>query len=289
MANDLIQRFLFKDIGIRGQRIQLADAWRAMTCDRHYPPVISRLLGELSLMAIVLANGLKHKGRITLQIQGKGPVNLLVVEVTHDLKIKGVAKTSQTITHQETLDELLGDGQILATLENTQTQHHFQSYVSRDAQTIAGCFEGFFQQSEQIETRIWLAATPEFAGGLILQKMPDERIADEDAWNRILHLAQTVKNEELTDLDSEMLLHRLFHEETLELYEANSIDYHCPHDTSKIDAMLKSLGEQEVRKILAEQGEIVIHNEMCNFHARYDLAAVDALFADTSEDADRLQ
>lgn len=285
MATNSIQRFLFKDHGIRGQIIQLADAWQAMTTDRHYPPVISKLLGELSLMAIMMANGLKHKGRITLQVQGKGPVNLLVVEVSDDLKIKGVAKTSQTITGQQTLDELLGDGQILATLENTQTNHHFQSYVSREAKSIAGCFEKFFKQSEQLDTRIWLSANQNLAGGLMIQKMPGSEKAtnDHDAWNRIEHLCTTLTDGELTKLSSEELLHRLFHEETVELFNATDVQYHCPHDNSKIDAMLLSLGEQEVRKILAEQGEIVIHNEMCNFHARYNEAAIDALFAKHNE------
>lgn len=283
MANNSIQRFLFKDHGIRGQFVQLTDSWQSMTHERHYPDVISKLLGELSLVAVIMANGLKHKGRITLQIQGSGPVNLLVVEVIDNLQIKGVAKTSQAITDETSLSELLGNGQILATMENSQTNHHFQSYVSRDAETVAECFEIFFQQSEQLETRVFLAANQNSAGGLILQKMPEtaqtNESSDEDAWNRIEHLASTVNDDELMTLDSEELLHRLFHEETVELFEAREIEYHCPQDSSKIDAMLKSLGEEEVRKILEEQGEIVIHNEMCNFHARYDKAAVDKLFS----------
>jgi len=283
MANNSIQRFLFKDHGIRGQFVQLTDSWQSMTHERHYPDVISKLLGELSLVAIIMANGLKHKGRITLQIQGSGPVNLLVVEVMDNLLIKGVAKTSQTITDETTLSELLGNGQILATLENSQTNHHFQSYVSRDAETVAECFEIFFQQSEQLQTRVFLAANENSAGGLILQKMPEtaetQVSSDDDAWNRIEHLTSTISDAELTSLGCEELLHRLYHEETVELFEACEIEYHCPQDSSKIDAMLKSLGEEEVRKILEEQGEIVIHNEMCNFHARYDKAAVDELFA----------
>lgn len=285
MANNQIQRFIFKELGIRGQVVQLSDAWQSMTTDRHYPPVIAKLLGELSLVAVVMANGLKHKGKITLQIQGKGPVNLLVVEVTDELQIRGVAKTSEPITHQQTLDELLGDGQILATLENAQTNHHFQSFVSRDAQTVAQCFENFFKQSEQLDTRIWLAANSEFAGGLMIQKMPGEshqleNEADDDDWLRIEHFCETVKDEELTQLESTELLHRLFHEEVVELYPSEPVEYHCPHDQARIDAMLIGLGEEEVRKILEEQGEIVIHNEICNFHARYDQAAVDKLFAE---------
>lgn len=288
MSQDFVQRFLFKDLGIRGQVLRLDDAWQKMILDRHYPRVIAKLLGDLSLVTILMAAGLKHRGKVTIQVQGTGPVNLLVVEVTDDLKIRGVAKTKvdlKEIPETATLDELLGDGQILTTLENTQTHHHFQSYVPREADTIAGCFETFFQQSEQLETRLWLATDAQNAGGLIIQKIPgdshslQESDEDIDAWNRIELLGNTVKDEELTLLTSEELLHRLFHEDVIELYDANTIEYHCPHDKERIDAMLIGLGEAEVRKILDEQGEIVIHNEICNFHARYNEQDIDALFA----------
>lgn len=289
MASNHIQRFIFKEHGIRGQFIQLNDAWQSMTLDRHYPEVISNLLGELSIIAVIMANGLKHKGKVTLQVQGSGPVNLLVVEVTNDLQLRGVAKTTQTITDQQGLNELLGDGQILATLENTQTHHHFQSYVPRTADSIASCFEEFFQQSEQLDTRLWLTANEQQAAGLVIQKMPGESHAreteeDTDAWNRIEHLCETVKDEELTQLAAEELLHRLFHEEVVEIYQPSQVEYHCPHDQSKVDNMLISLGEEEVRRLLAEQGEIIIHNEICNFHARYDEAAIDALFSSVNSE-----
>ncbi|MBF6057164.1 MULTISPECIES: Hsp33 family molecular chaperone HslO [Thiomicrorhabdus] len=281
MATNSIQRFLFKEHNIRGQVIQLHDAWQQMTKDRHYPPIISQLLGELTAVSVVMANGMKHLGKITLQVQGSGPVNLLVVEVTHDLKIRGVAKTSETIDGQKTLDELLGDGQILVTMENMQTKHHFQSYVSRDGETIAECFELFFSQSEQLPSKIWLAADEQQLGGILIQKMPDSDENDADAWDRIVHLTDTLSDEELTTLDSETLLHRLFHEELVELFEEQTVVYECPQDRQRVDDMLRSLGEEEIRKLLEEQGEIVIHNEICNVHFRYDAKAVDELFTES--------
>lgn len=292
MSHDFVQRFLFKELGIRGQVLRLEEAWQKMTLDRHYPPVIAKLLGDLSLVATLMAAGLKHQGKITLQVQGNGPVNVLVVEVTDDLKIRGVAKTQadiEQLNDSSTLNEVLGDGQILATLENLQTSHHFQSYVPREADTIAGCFEDFFKQSEQLDTRLWLATDEKFAGGLLVQKIPGDSHAlqeteeDIDAWDRIAHLASTVKDQELTQLDAEELLHRLFHEEVVEVFAANSVEYHCPQDKERIDVMLLGLGEAEVREILKEQGEIVIHNEICNFHVRYNEADIDTLFASTDK------
>lgn len=274
-----VQRFLFKELNIRGQHIQLQHSWQEMIQDRHYPPAIIKLLGELTAMSILMANGMKHDGRITLQVQGSGPITLLVVDVTHDLKIRGVAKTNKPISTETSLDELLGDGQILMTLENTQTQHHFQSYVPREGNSVAEAFETFLSQSEQLPSKIWLAANETCLGGVMIQKMPETDGHDEDGWERILHLTTTVKDEELTTLPAEELLHRLFHEELLELFTAQEVVYECPKDEERVINMLKSLGEEEVRRILEEQGEIVIHNEMCNFHMRFNKEDIDTLFS----------
>jgi len=275
-----VQRFLFKELNIRGQHIQLQESWQAMIKDRHYPQSIIKLLGELTAVSILLANGMKHKGRITMQIQGSGPITLLVVDVTHDLKIRGVAKTNKDITTESTLDELLGDGQILMTLENTQTEHHFQSYVAREGDSVAQAFETYLSQSEQLPSKLWLAADENSLGGVLIQKMPETDGHDEDGWERIMHIATTVQAQELTELPAQELLHRLFHEEVIELFNAEEVIYECPKDKERVTNMLLSLGEEEVRKVLEEQGEIVIHNEMCNYHIRFNKEDIDELFAD---------
>lgn len=282
MLNSQIHRFLFKDHAIRGQHVHLGESWQKMIAERHYPIAVQKLLGELALVSVMIANNMKHNGKIILQIQGSGPVNLLLVEVSHDLKIRGLAKTKDAVEEEANLSELLGDGQILLTLENTQTNSHFQSYVPREADTVEECFAQFFEQSDQQLTRLFLASDENNAGGFILQKMPDHggssKEFDEDAWDRINHLSGTIKDEELTELDCETTLHRLFHEEVVELFTPREVVYECPQDREKIDRMLISLGEEEVRSILQEQGKIAIHNEICNFHIVYDADDVDALF-----------
>jgi molecular chaperone Hsp33 len=277
-----LHRFLFKDLAIRGQHIRLTDAWQCMTQDRHYPPVLTQFLGELTAVSVMLASGMKHQGKLTLQIMGEGPVNLLVVEVTNDLKVKGVAKTNAELPalSEATLDALLGKGQILVTLENLDTDTLYQSYVPREGKTVAEAFEAFMTQSDQLETKLWLHADEHTTAGLLLQKMPETDEKDSDAWNRITHLASTVKPEELLNLEAIELLHRLFHEETVELFDPQEVRYECPHDKGKIDAMLLSLGREEVDKILEKEGEIVIHNEMCNQHERYGKEDIDQLFSE---------
>jgi molecular chaperone Hsp33 len=277
-TQDSIQRFLFKDHAIRGQRLLLNQAWLSMLKDRHYPAPLQQLLGELTAFSVLLANGIKHQGKITLQVQGQGPVNLLVVEVNHQLKLKGMAKTNQPITDQNDADALLGEGQILLSLENTQTDHIYQSYVSREGEQLVGSLEHFLSQSEQLDTRLWISVNDQAVGALYLQKMPDIETNDADAWDRIQHLASTVKDDELLELDNETLLTRLFHEEVVEVFEAKPLTYECNQDRERVATMLKSLGEEEARTLLQEQGEIVVFNEMCNYHERFNSEDLDNLF-----------
>jgi len=274
-----LHRFLLKDLDIRGQHVLLQESWQEMIAERHYTPALQRLLGELTAVAVFLANGLKHEGKVTLQVQGKGPVSLLVVEATHDLAIRGMAKTRETIDESlEGMDALLGDGQLVLTLYNSTTDRHYQSFVPRHGDSVATSFEHFFSQSDQLGTRLHLAADGSACGGLLLQKMPEADRKDADGWERITALATTIKDEELLTLPAEELLHRLFHEETVELYPAREVRYECPQDRERVLAAIKALGEEEVRRILEAEGAVVVHNELCNFHVKLDAADVDALF-----------
>lgn len=276
---DQITRFLFKDLDIRGQHVQLQESWQAMLKDRHYPAALTRLLGELTAVTVMLANGLKHAGKVTLQIQGSGPVSLLVVEADHSLHIRGMAKTRDALDASlEGLDALLGDGQLVLTLYNSVTDRHFQSFVPRHGNSVAESFEHFFSQSDQLDTKLHLAADASACGGLLLQKMPEADQKDADGWERITALAATVKDEELLTLPAEVLLHRLYHEETVTRYPSRTVAYNCPKDRERVLAAIKALGEDEVRKILEKEGAVVVHNELCNFHVKLEAADVDALF-----------
>lgn len=271
--------FLLQELDIRGQHVLLQESWREMIAERHYTPALQRLLGELTAVAVFLAKGLKHEGKVTLQVQGNGPVSLLVVEATHDLAIRGMAKTREAISEAlEGMDALLGEGQLVLTLYNSVTDRHYQSFVPRHGNSVAESFEHFFSQSDQLDTRLWLAADDQAVGGLLLQKMPEADSKDPDGWSRVVHLSETLKDEELLTLSAQELLHRLFHEETVELYPPREVRYECPQDRDRVLAAIKAMGEDEVRRILEQEGAIVVHNELCNFHVKLEAADVDALF-----------
>ncbi len=276
-----INRFLFKDLDIRGQHLSLDDTWQDMIQNRGYGAPVRQLFGELSALAIFLANGIKHKGKLTLQIQGDGIVSLLLVEVTDDLKIRGMVRADGAIKENDSLDKILGEGQIVATLYNAQTDHSFQSIVPRNAQGLIATFEDYFSQSEQLESRLWVSSTQDSLSAMLLQKMPKADQHDAEGWYRIGALSDTITESELISLDAESLLHRLFHEEDLQLFKAEWIDYKCEQNKERFEKIIYDLGEQDARSLLKEHGEIAIHNEICNEHLFFNKDDVDRIFTTT--------
>jgi molecular chaperone Hsp33 len=274
-----INRFLFKDLDIRGQHLSLIDTWQDMIQNRGYSVLVRQLFGELSALAIFLANGIKHKGKLTLQVQGSGIVSLLLVEVTSDLKIRGMVRSDSTIEEEDSLDKILGEGQIVATLYNSQTDHSFQSLVTINQKGLIATFEDYFFQSEQLESRLWVSSTQENLCAMLLQKMPEADQHDSEGWHRVGTLSDTITQDELISLDAESLLHRLFHEETLQLFNADWVGYECEQSKERFEKIIYDLGEQDARDLLKERGEIAIHNEICNEHLFFDEQDVDRIFA----------
>ncbi|MEO1890379.1 MAG: Hsp33 family molecular chaperone HslO [Candidatus Thioglobus sp.] len=274
-----IRRFLFKDLNIRGQHLSIDATWQAMIQDRGYSEQVRQLFGELSALAIILASGIKHQGKLTLQMQGDGIVSLLLVEVTHDLKIRGMVRSEGAIKDSDNLDAILGEGQMAATLYNAQTDSSFQSLIPINPLGLITTFEDYFSQSEQLDSKLWVSSTKDNLSAMLIQKMPETKNTDKDGWDRITALASTTTNEELCKLDAGQLLHRLFHEETLELFTQDQVDYECKKDRKRFEKIIFDLGEQDARNLLEEQGEISIHNEICNEHLFFNKQDLDRIFS----------
>lgn len=273
-----IRRFLFKDLNIRGQHLSISQTWQAMVQDRGYTSQVRQLFGELSAMAIMLANGIKHQGKLTLQYQGDGVVSLLLVEVTHDMKLRGMVRSDGTIKEDDNLDAVLGEGQMVATLYNAQTDHSFQSLIPRNSLGLISTFEDYFSQSEQLDSKLWVSSSKDNLSAMLIQKMPEIKNNGEEDWNRITALASTITNQELCSLDAEKLLHRLFHEETVQLFEQEQVDYECQQDRKRFERIIFDLGEEDARNLLEERGEISIHNEICNEHLFFNEQDLNRIF-----------
>ena len=266
-----VQRFLFDDLDIRGAVVRLGSVWQHLLTNRNYPAPVVELLGQMSATTLLMADNLKQPGRLTIQLRGEGPVSLLVIDCNEGLNIRCMAQHGEKIEASSLVD-LLGKGQLLLSLDMASMKEPYQSIVPLTGSTIAEVFEHYLQQSEQLSSRFFLAATAEGAAGLFLQKMPSTDARDVDGWARIEALASTVKPEELLELSAADLLTRLFHEETVRVFDAKPVTNNCPQDWDKVRNMLLALGREEVYENIKEHGTLVIRDGVKTV-ATIDLAA----------------
>ena len=277
MSSDFVVRFLLEELDIRGAFVRLEDVWRSLQARRDYCDTVRDLLGEMTATAVLVAGNLKQPGRLTFQLQGHGPIRMLVIDCTDELHLRGMAQAAAEVA-PASVSQLFGDGRLTLILQNESAREPYQSLVPVAGDSIAQVFEHYLAQSEQQPARLWLATEEQYACGLFLQKLPGADARDADGWSRIELLAGTVTPEELRSLPAETLLGRLFPEEAVRLFKPKPVVYDCPEDRDKVSEMLRSLGRAEVESILAEQGEIVVHDDICNHEYRFDADDLDELF-----------
>jgi molecular chaperone Hsp33 len=278
MQSDYLQRFLFEELEIRGRLVCLGEAWQGMIEGRAYPRPVTGLLGHNTGLAVLLAAGQKGARRLTLQVQGAGPVKLLVADCDAGLRIRGMASVERAAALPASERALLGAGRLALTLEDTATGRMYQSLVPFEGESLQQTFEHYLSQSEQLPAFLRLHADSENLCGLLLEKLPRADERDPDGWNRITQLAATLALRETRAVQPYALLTRLFPEELLRVFPLDAVAYHCPDDPEKVRQVLRGLGRDELESILAERGEVVIRNEMCNREYRFDAREVEALF-----------
>lgn len=279
MRTDYVQRFLFENLDIRGRLVCLTGAWQRMLAGRGYPDDIVALLGHTTALNVLLGANQKDAGRITLQVQGTGPVKLLVADCTATLQIRGMASYEKAVGAFSSEKQLLGEGKMAVTLEDRKSGQFYQSLVPLEGDTLEDIFQHYLAQSEQVETFLRLYADGAALAGLLLEKLPGADHRDPDGWNRVTHLAATLTLDETRDVQPYDLLVRVFPEELLRVFRLKAVEYHCPYDEDKVKAMLRGLGRREVESILAEKGEVLIKNEMCGHEYRFDAQAIAKIFA----------
>jgi len=290
VSPDTVTRFLFEGLDIRGALVHLGPSWQSLQRGRGYGPVEARLLGEMAAVTVLIAAQLKQPGRLTFQLRGGGPISLLVMDCDEQLRLRGMARAVANLAPAP-VPQLLGadqGGQLMLNLDFPVARQPYQSFVPLEGDSIASIFEHYLEQSEQQAARLFLAASDQAACCLFLQKLPGADALDPDGWDRISHLAATVKEAELLELDAATLLGRLFHEEILQgeqsgkgvrLYDPRPVTHHCPEDREKVEGMLLSLGREEAEAVLAEHGEILVKDDICNREYRFSKEDVARLFA----------
>ena len=276
-GQDTLSKFIFKHTPMKGGAVKLTTAWKAM---RHYQKwhlSVTRLVGEMTAGSILLASSLKFEGSLIMQVQGDGPVRLAIVEVRNGLLVRATVKMNET----EAVDDAMGlkalvnahgKGRCAIMLDPKDRRDGeplYQGVVPLTGETVADALMGYMQQSEQIHTKLWLAADEESATGLMLQQMPDfggkdeELKNDDDSVNRIETLAATITDKELLTLTPQEVTHRLFWEEAPEYFEPLEPKFACTCSREKIEAMIRNLGEVEALQIVKDEGKLEVTCDFC--------------------------
>ena len=274
---------MFENSLVRGELIEISDAWQQVQSRRTYPAVVSAIMGEMMAAAALLSANLKFDGTIIMQIHGDGPVQLLVAECDAALRLRATAKLREDadISEQAGLQELVnanGEGRFAITLDPTDKQPGQQAYqgiVALEGESVATVIENYMMRSEQLDTRLWLAADDKVARGLLLQKLPDDGgkitpLADADVWNRTVTLASTLNQQELLGTDIMTLLQRLYWEETVRVFDPRHPTFHCGCSREKVGNMLKMLGREEIDSALADLGKLDINCDFCGQDYLFD-------------------
>lgn len=273
---DSLQRFLFEQHAIRGELVHLDATWQAVLERHDYPSAVRHHLGEMMAAVMLLMATLKFKGRMIAQIQGNGPISLMVVEGSSDRSIRAIAHCNEEVT-DGSLRSLIGDGNLVITLEQSNGER-YQGIVALSGENIADALCDYLLRSEQLETQLWLAADGQSAAGLLIQKLPGES-REVDAWNRIQQLSATISADELLNLDAPQIIHRLYHEEDVRVFESEPVCFRCSCNRDRVSNMLRMLGADELHAILQEQGSIKVACEFCNMKYEFDAVDTEQLLA----------
>ncbi|MFT3955111.1 MAG: Hsp33 family molecular chaperone HslO [Piscinibacter sp.] len=306
-----LHKFIFEGLPVRGMLVRLTESWQELLARREkandaFPAPVRTLLGEMAAAGALMQANIKFNGALILQVFGDGPVRLAVAEVQPDLAFRATAKVVGEVGAGAKLEAMLnvhGKGRCAITLDPKDKlpgQQPYQGVVPlhgdqrEPLQELSQVLEHYMLQSEQLDTRLVLAANDQVAAGLLIQRLPvegagnlagqrnEDQIGLNEAFNRIAHLASTLTREELLTLDADTILRRLFWEEDLRRFEpmagVHGPRFECSCSRERVGGMLRSLGRDEIEGILAEQGRVEIACDFCGLKYHFDPVDAAGLF-----------
>lgn len=288
MANNTLHRYLFEDLSVRGELVQLDDVYQQIISSKEYPKAVQNLLGELLVATTLLTATLKFEGSITLQLQGDGPVSLAVINGDNEQKVRGVARYNGDIADDATLHQLMGKGYLVITIAPKDGER-YQGVVALDGKDLAACFEGYFERSEQLKTRLWLRLG-EFEGnphaaGMLLQVMPDGTGSAGD-FEHLEQLTDTIKNEELFGLEAEDVLYRLYNQDKVQLFEPQGVEFFCGCSRERSAGAIVTIDRAEVDDIIKTEGKVSLHCDYCGTSYNFDSIDVANIFEEATKGND---
>ncbi|KAB1459201.1 Hsp33 family molecular chaperone HslO [Vibrio panuliri] len=280
MKNNVLNRYLFEELSVRGEMVQLDEAYQRIIASKEYPVALQKLLGELLVSTTLLTATLKFEGSITIQLQGDGPVSLAVINGDHDQKIRGVARWEGEIAENATLHEMMGKGYLVITIEPKKGER-YQGVVGLEGENLTQVIENYFANSEQLKTRLWIRTGEHegkaHAAGMLIQVMPDGTGTPDD-FEHLEQLTNTIKDEELFGLGAQELLYRLYNQEKVRLFDPQPVEFHCGCSRERSGAAIITVERAEINDILAESGAVSLHCDYCGTTYSFDEAQISELF-----------
>ncbi|HEY8157891.1 MAG TPA: Hsp33 family molecular chaperone HslO [Methylobacter sp.] len=276
IEQDTLRRFLFEELGVRGEWVKLTNSWQAAKLHQHGSENMQQLLGQALAAVVMLSATVKFKGSMILQAQGDGDIKTLVAQSTDQRKIRGLVRGKENVTAGP-MEAMFGQGRLVLTIE-MENGAPYQGIVPLQGSNLAAVLQTYFEQSEQLRTRLWLFANATHAVGLLLQELPAQENYKAD-WEHIEVLANTVTKQELFDLDCEQLLYRLFNQEKVRLFNPEPVEFSCSCSRSNIEKTLLAMGRTDLEEILAERGIIEVTCEFCSERYHFDKVDVENILS----------
>ncbi|HVC30965.1 MAG TPA: Hsp33 family molecular chaperone HslO, partial [Steroidobacteraceae bacterium] len=278
--HDEVRRFIVENRPVRGHWVRLEGAWRELRAHRDYPQPVRELLGQAVAASVLLAATLKFRGQLTLQLQGNGAVNLLVAQCTHDFRLRAVARFDEAAVSALTGNEagtasgkvfhrLVGsEGRFAVTVEADERSMRYQGIVPLSGDSLADSLEAYFARSEQLPTRVLLAADGERGAGVLVQKLPGEATSDDsqmrEIWQQAERGIEGLSSKDLLQCPVEELLGRGFASQDMRLFRGAPVQFECRCSHGRVTGLLRALGPDEVREVLREQGAVTVTCEFCH-------------------------
>ncbi|EHU4977877.1 TPA: Hsp33 family molecular chaperone HslO [Vibrio vulnificus] len=286
MASNVLNRYLFEDLSVRGELVQLDEAYQRIISSKDYPAALQKLLGELLVSTTLLTATLKFEGSITIQLQGDGPVSLAVINGDNEQKIRGVARWEGHIADDATLHDMMGKGYMVITIEPKKGER-YQGIVGLEGDNLEQVLEGYFERSEQLKTRIWIRTGEHegkaHAAGMLIQVVPDGTGSEND-FEHLEQLTNTVKNEELFTLPANELLYRLYNQEQVRLFEPQNVEFRCGCSRERSGAAIVTVDKNEIYDILASDGSVSLHCDYCGTTYSFDESDVNKLYEEAASE-----
>ncbi|EGR0669797.1 Hsp33 family molecular chaperone HslO [Vibrio vulnificus] len=286
MASNVLNRYLFEDLSVRGELVQLDEAYQRIISSKDYPAALKKLLGELLVSTTLLTATLKFEGSITIQLQGDGPVSLAVINGDNEQKIRGVARWEGHIADDATLHDMMGKGYMVITIEPKKGER-YQGIVGLEGDNLEQVLEGYFERSEQLKTRIWIRTGEHegkaHAAGMLIQVVPDGTGSEND-FEHLEQLTNTVKNEELFTLPANELLYRLYNQEQVRLFEPQNVEFRCGCSRERSGAAIVTVDKNEIYDILASDGSVSLHCDYCGTTYSFDESDVNKLYEEAASE-----